>query len=685
MTLTGLRKRAYQRSWERSRRKLRPGDRHVSPAKKGRFVAFDGEGFNRPDGSHCYALLQDSSGGSIADPSGLSTLASLRFILGVRQRSPVRVVGVSFAFDYDVNNIIKDLPREKLVRLWKEGEVKWDAYRLEWRPRKWFQVSPLNRVTNRAIPGQSVRIYDIHGFFQMAFVPACEDWLGKRTPDLTSVRRGKRMRAGFRPGDLSFMQLYNAAELRLMVRLVSAVKKAFDLAGIPLHQFYGAGAAGTAFLTQLGARKFIDRFEPPGVERAGRHGYIGGRIEVPIYGEIPGPIYRYDLNSAHPSVIARLPNLAAGSWSRDRLFRRDLPFSVYHISWKFPSGRRFYPFPWRSPEGAIHFPPTGRAWIWGPELESALELGGFPKSSIRIGDSWHFTPDDPSEKPFKVVEEKYALRKAFRDIQNPAERALKLCLNSLYGKFAQSVSSAGKFGAENGHARKPTYHQIEYAGYICSDVRARVYAAACQKPEAILSFATDAVLSREPLALPVSDKLGDWGYEEFRRATIVQSGVYRLLGMDGKWETHGRGFADKNLPWGRIKRGWTQGTRALNVTGRRRRFVGVGVAIQWDAWELWRTFQANPKEIQLAAVGKRIDLHLPPTWTPEDNPAVRPHETEAYDPVTLEGYDPESTPWRPKWSDPDAGTVEDWELTMEGAPRDPRSAALRKPRPRAIL
>jgi hypothetical protein len=56
----------------------------------------------------------------------------------------------------------------------------------------------------------------------------------------------------------------------------------------------------------------------------------------------------------------------------------------------------------------------------------------------------------------------------------------------------------------------------------------------------------------------------------------------------------------------------------------------------------------DSKVIGLAAVGSRVELHLPRTWTSEENPSTRPHETEAYDPVALEGYDPESTPWRPR-------------------------------------
>lgn len=667
MTLRGDRKREYDREWERHSRKARRGDRHLSPVKIGRFVSFDGEGYDEPDGSHSYVLLQDSMGGVIESPGGLSSQQCLRFISEARKRVGGRLCGVSFAFDYDVNNIIRDLPWDKLERLWKHGEVKWSCWRLEWRPRKWFQVSLLDRVSNRPIKGSTVRVYDIYGFFQSGFVPACEDWLGKKDPDLKIVRKGKRLRRSFQPSDLPFMREYNAAELRLMVRLVTALRAAFDEAKIPLTQFYGAGAAATAFLTKIEARNYIDHMEPPAVEQAGRHGYFGGRIEVPVYGNVPGPIYRYDVNSAHPSALAELPNLRAGHWVRGKLFRSDLPFSVYHVSWRFPRGCPFYPFPWRSPEGAIYFPPTGKAWLWQPEIAAALECGGFSKRAILFLDAWHFVPDDPTERPFSQVREAYALRQRLKSEGKPAQKAIKLCLNSLYGKFAQSVSSAGRFGCEDGHARKPTFHQIEYAGYVSSATRAKVYRAACQRPGAILAFATDGILSTEPLVLPVSKELGEWSREEFKAATIVQSGVYRLFKDDGQWVAYGRGYADKDLPWGRIDRAWRAGKRELTALSRRKRFIGLGATLQSKDWSLWRRFIPLPRDVQLAAVGKRSDLHPPPTWTPEDNPATRPHLTEPYDPVVMEGYDPESIPWRPKWEDPRAGTVEDWELTAEAA------------------
>lgn len=72
----------------------------------------------------------------------------------------------------------------------------------------------------------------------------------------------------------------------------------------------------------------------------------------------------------------------------------------------------------------------------------------------------------------------------------PAQKALKLTLNSIYVKLAQSVSAGGKFGPRDGHARKPTNHQTEYAGYAASARRGQIYRAATETPDSILGFAT---------------------------------------------------------------------------------------------------------------------------------------------------------------------------------------------------
>jgi hypothetical protein len=676
MPLKGERKRAYQRAympgWEASHREQRKRSRHLSPARHGRFVSFDGEGFNRADGTHVYALLQDSAGGRIEDfDNGLSSYRCFRFILDAPHRFGSRFCGVSYGFDYDVNNFLRDLPRPKLERLRASGEVNTGRFRLEWRPRKWFQVSELDPVTNRTAKGRSVRIYDTLGFYNVAFIKACEDWVGADDPDYSLVLQGKEFRSRFKAEDAPFMRRYNEAELRLMIRLTAKLKGAFDMANIELFQYYGAGAAAWKFLSDIGFKRYINPEIPTEIRSAARCAYFGGRIEVPVYGCIDGPLHDYDINSAYPSAALDLPNIAAGAWSRERAYRPDLPFSLYHVHWNLPLRRPFYPFPWRAANGAIFFPPKGQAWLWSPELRSALEHGGFPKRSIRVLDAWHFTPDDPTHHPLAILREKYALRKRFEKDGNPAAKAIKLTLNAIYGKLAQSVSGMAQFGAREGKGRRPTFHQIEYAGFMASTCRARVFAAASQKPEAILAFATDGILSREPLVLPVSEEIGDWDLKTFEAATLVQSGVSRLQEADGSWETRGRGFAERDIPWADVLAAWSRGEQTLEIVGKDR-FIGLGAVLMNDRFDLWRRFIPVPKELQLTAIGKRWDKHPPSRWTPGDNPATHPHETEPTDPFLMglaRGVENmESAPWTPKFEDPEARTAEEGEESVESLP-----------------
>jgi hypothetical protein len=451
--------------WEAAHRATRNRSRHVSPARLGRFVSFDGEGFNRSDGSHIYALLQDSTGGRIEDwDHGLSSDRCFRFLVDATKRFGGRLCGVSYGFDYDVNNFLRDLPRGKLAYLHSHGEVKTGRWRLEWRPRKWFQVSELDPVTNRTIKGRSVRIYDTLGFYNVRFVDACADWVGKDDPDFAIVAEGKDRRSTFAPSDAEYMRRYNEAELRPMVRLTAKLKQAFDTAGIELTQFYGAGAAAGAFLTLIGFKRAINPEVPTEVRRAARHAYFGGRIEVPVYGNVPGPLHDYDLNSAYPSAALDLPNITSGRWVRSKIYRSELPFSLYHVRWNLPSGRPFYPFPWRAPDGAIFFPPQGQAWVWSPELTSALKDGGFQKRALRVLEAWHFIPDSPDDRPLAVLQEKYDLRKRFEREGNPAAKAIKLCLNAVYGKLAQSVSGMSQFGARDGPDRVRGVHGLDVPG-----------------------------------------------------------------------------------------------------------------------------------------------------------------------------------------------------------------------------
>lgn len=112
------------------------------------FVSWDGEGINTSDG-HKYVLFGSSAGEYVMTKAGrLTTIQCLETLRETKKNNP-NAIHVAFAFDYDVNMIISDLPANKLRRLHETGVVRWNEWRLEWRKGKWFSVSWPNGRTDK--------------------------------------------------------------------------------------------------------------------------------------------------------------------------------------------------------------------------------------------------------------------------------------------------------------------------------------------------------------------------------------------------------------------------------------------------------------------------------------------------------------------------------------------------------
>ena len=170
--------------------------------------------------------------------------------------------------------------------------------------------------------------------------------------------------------------------------------------------------------------------------------YFGGRIEVTAHGDVPGPLYEYDLNSAYGAAMVEMP-APGGEWvgidtEGDAEPARDgktLPFSLSQCRWRMPPSRqcRLGPLPIRKADGAIHFPYRGTGVYWERELRAAELFGAIVKREK----SWAYIP--PSTKPsdpamWKMVDFLYWAR---RDIGSMAKPILPAC----YGKFMQHRGS----------------------------------------------------------------------------------------------------------------------------------------------------------------------------------------------------------------------------------------------------
>jgi len=485
---------------------VEPKRKRQSP-KPGEFIVYDGEGW---DGK--YTLL--ASKDTIGEPSehyvnvedGLSTIDCLEFLTLPQRRNKKRVF---FSFGYDVNMILHDLSDDELEIILRGESVNYQGYRISYIPGKIFSVN-------------GYKYYDCFSFFSISFIRVVEKLLGKEfvTPSLIE---GKKARADdLKNWSIEKVIAYNDEELDLLIQILNKLQLAFIEIGVNLTEWYGPGAVAKYWFKEH--QVLPHEKHTPGSVLALNSAYYGGRFEQLSLGKFQN-VYEYDIHSAYPSVMVDMPNFL--SWKPVKEFV-DESYSLWYISfdlrycrkydWKDESKQiEFMPLPVRATDGRICYPLVGKGWYWYPEVKVLLDY--FPDAKI----IWHKGYIATTEgKPFAWVKELYDYRQSIKTTGNLAEYAIKVGLNSLYGKTAQRVGSS-------------PYFSLSWAGYITSATRAKLARAGYEcGSENVIGFATDALFTTKSCNLPISDDLGDWEQEKFAYGLFIQSGVYRLQTDSGE-------------------------------------------------------------------------------------------------------------------------------------------------------
>lgn len=560
------------------------------------FVAWDGEGYTDATGEHHYMLFGCSEGYYIQGES-LTHRECFELLLTVAAKRKAN--HVIFSGGYDMVMMIRHYPTKVTQRI-LSGQPTWfGGFRHEYFKGKYFRLS--NGVT-------SITLYDVFTFFSTSFVKACREYLGDN-PDFDRIEQTKLLRDKFVEGDLETLILpYMQQELKYLVELCHILRKRLHDAGIDPTQWHGPGAVASAVLRKRGVKAHKGA-SPDGVKEAARYAYFGGRFEQFQIGYYDKPIYQYDIRSAYPYAITRLPSLANLVWvNRQRRPNSFNAFGLYKVS--YTGSRKATldkpgPLPWRDKTGNIYYPhDLHSGWYWGIELQ-AVQRGN--TGTLTVLEAWE-PKAEPTDYPFRWVGEMYTERSRMKQEGNPTQLALKLAMNSLYGKLAQSKGAK----VVDGEWRIPTYHQLEWAGWITAASRAKLYDAMLLAGNSLIAVETDAVYSTKPLDLTCSTKLGDWEEEVAEAIMYVQSGVY-FKKMDGKWKLKSRGFEPKNHTF----EAWYDVMARLpmdetaTVTLNLRRFGSVPGRDNFARWyEMTRTstiLQMNSKRIHVASECKWCD------------------------------------------------------------------------------
>ncbi len=606
------------------------------------FVAWDGEGLTRRNGQHDYVLLANSEGLELWDArrGGLSTVRILDALVDGARSAPRGATHVIFSGSYDVNCWLRDVAPARLEALWNGATIEIEhAYKVQYRARRVFTVRRLR-------DGARLVLWDVWGFFQGTFLSALARYGVAAPPE---IAKGKAARGRFTARQRGVITRYCRHECTALVHLMVTLNEALQEAGIPVSRWEGAGACAASLLRREGVRAAMGE-SPAVVQRAAQYAYAGGRIELLQYGHAPRSlIHHYDINSAYPAAMRDVPDLSAGGWERTRESSAlRAGFALALVRWNFRTADSYaFPFFWRDPRGLIYYPSRGEGWYWAPELDAALDEleAGRLRGRVEIVDGYRYEPDRPDARPFAWIDRVYEDRARFKREGRGAQHALKLAINSLYGKTAQHVGGRGA---------APAWHQLEWAGYITSRTRAALWRAAQGGGAATVALATDGIFSTAPLDLPTAPGLGSWSYEQHHGATFVQSGVYWVGGSrrDARAEQFSRGFDRGSLSRRGVVRAWERGR--LSHTARLTRFVTMGPCVAGQRpWADWRKWLREPRALALIPDGTKRAARTPASqWGRRtEHPARGLARTVPAFPAALVVGGALSSPYRLPWVD----------------------------------
>lgn len=513
----------------------------------------------------------------------LSTRDCLDFLLNLPRRlsNEVRPIYVWFAMDYDVNMILGDIQLKgetnSIAELRRTTKTFWHGYKITYIPRKIFRVKK---------GGKSFTSTDVWGFFQASFEKALADWRIE-VPEI--ITRGKVARQDFSTWPMEDIAAYNEAELDLLSQLAEQLRTAVDPLKLSVRSWHGPAALAGAFLAKNKAKNYLAELDSDFYEVAAR-AYFGGRIDAAGYGFVD-PVYHYDIVSAYPDAIRYLPDLSRLEWkfskgeppAGDRLY-------AARIRWQIPEAK-WGPLPWRSKNGSIRYPLSGEGWYWKSEAEAAFNK--FGRENFQVLECWYSRGE--IRYPFlALIEEAFEYRRQLKREGHLAHMSVRLVLNSLYGKFAQTVGKA-------------QYYSPVWAGLITAQTRAKLNT---YLTDDCVCTMTDSLWSAKPLILPPDTGLGGWEPQDETRMAIAMAGLYEAENPEGERFIWQRGF-DKRQPVdiAGIVTNWLGRDPVYEGKYSVTRFIGMGLAsVTSYPWRHWISLERSIKPVPITGTTKRLPL-----------------------------------------------------------------------------
>ena len=632
----------------------------------------DDKGFRKAiihDGSQRWGTGQKPFGPDDTAPNyGLPTRKCLDYLLSL-PKHPSDLI-VAFAFTYDTTKILQDLPLKNLRELSDKNETNWQGYRISLLPRKYMTIRRGART---------VTINDVFAFWQMSFVKALSASItlfndSQKTmidcrfhknakgkwfinteinhscagTDRPCIAYMKEARKEFDNWPMDKILEYCYTECEFLSTLIRDFVHHMAVPPLELtvnsRSISGPGGLASEFFTKIQIQRFMPKtsrgFAAPGIPLwVALASYFGGRFETLAMGNM-GDGWEYDLHSAYPARAWKMPCLRCGFFTRTKEFVSDaigfylvgsittgpvapFPFRVNNekrMQWAKSHGydtdsragkERIPNWFGNASNGSIAYAHGGMRWITSFEVAIARKYFGADAIPIYDGYIYH---KRCNHEPFKILNTYYLLRKE----GNPSEglsKIIKLLLNSIYGKLAQTIGRA-QFRCHiwaaliTGGTRAQILEAALIAGRNdeCKDCGLR----SCPNHTDIMTMATDGILVKNRMQstqeFPITDHdLGTWEESPKQDIWLGLPGIYGFGRNDNDEKGYKRrGLSRKLFPLSHLRNEWDRGETLIHPVGDdedRRAFMPFKLAVQrinsLDELGEWTTM---PKDVNLESI-----------------------------------------------------------------------------------
>jgi hypothetical protein len=300
---------------------------------------------------------------------------------------------------------------------------------------------------------------------------------------------------------------YCRLDAELTYKLGNLMKDSFEGLGVSFNKPISGGSLAKRYLMKN--TEYPVTWKSNALNLFARSAYHGGIFSTHKLG-IYHDVWDYDINSAYPYEMLNLPNWDNGEYRLNIEKPSDTPYGWYECEFDC----EWIPY---ETDYKIFYPIGKRKqWITRKEYDWMKEHGY--ECEFIQGHEWIQTKEE-FESPFSWIDKMYKERQRIKT-EHPEdirEKAIKLLINSTYGKTAQ---------------HKPSETEVTnymYASYITAGTRLQIADIANEYYDSVIQIATDGIMLEEEIGLPISRKIGDWEVNRYDKVLVLGSGRYQAF------------------------------------------------------------------------------------------------------------------------------------------------------------